>query len=147
MNLFKNHTEIIGNLGDNPKYLLSTQNQPRYTFDLCTNEAYKEGEEWKSKTTWIKCVAWGKDATTLSRMAFEKGDRVMVEGKLRNNNWVNNQTQEEHHEVYLLISEMRKMAKTSRKNGAESEENKKPKPAYRQEEKSKMAKDIEDLPF
>ena len=80
-------------------------------------------------------------------MAFEKGDRVMVEGKLRNNNWVNNQTNEEHHEVYLLISEMRKMAKTSRKNGAESEENKKPKPDYRQEEERQMAKDIEDLPF
>ena len=80
MSLFKNYVEIIGNLGDNPKYLLSSQNQPRFTFDICTTKPYKQGEEWKSKSTWIKCTAWGNAATTFSKMQFARGDRVMVEG-------------------------------------------------------------------
>lgn len=148
MNLFKNHAEIIGNLGDNPKYLLSTQNQPRYTFDLCTNKAYKEGDEWKSKSTWIKCVAWGNNATTLSRMQFGKGDRVQVEGELRNNDWVNNQNGEEHHEIYLQISEMRKMAKTSRNpENKSNEQAQKSKPDYRLEEERQIQRDVDDLPF
>ena len=70
MGLFKNYVEIIGNLGDAPKYILSQQNQPRFTFDICTNKPYKEGNEWKSKSTWVKCTAWGNLATALSRMSF-----------------------------------------------------------------------------
>lgn len=114
MNLFKNFVEIIGNLGDNPKYIMSSQQQPRFTFDICTTKPYKQGEEWKSKSTWIKCTAWGNAATTFSKMQFAKGDRVMVEGELQNNDWVNSQNGEQHHELYLKVSEMRKMAKSAK---------------------------------
>ena len=114
MSLFKNFVEIIGNLGDNPKYIMSSQQQPRFTFDICTSKPYKQGEEWKTSSTWIKCTAWGKIATTLSRMNFAKGDRVMVEGELQNNDWINSKTNEQHHELYLKVSEMRKMAKPAK---------------------------------
>lgn len=114
MNLFKNFVEIIGNLGDNPKYIMSSQQQPRFTFDICTTKPYKQGEEWKSKSTWIKCTAWGNAATTFSKMQFAKGDRVMVEGELQNNDWVNSQNGEQHHELYLKVSEMRKMSKSAK---------------------------------
>ena len=150
MSLFKNYTEIIGNLGDNPKYILSGQNQPRYTFDICTSEPYKQGEEWKTKSTWVKCTAWGNTATTLSRMQFAKGDRVQIEGKLRNNNWVNNQTNEEHHEMYLQVSEMRKMAKPAKSGNDTSKSTTANRPAsqaYQAEADAQMQAEIDDLPF
>lgn len=157
MSLFKNYTEIIGNLGDNPKYLLSSQNQPRYTFDICTSEPYKQGEEWKTKSTWVKCTAWGNAATTFSRMQFYKGDRVQVEGKLRNNNWVNNQTNEEHHEMYLQVFEMRKMAKpaSSGNKAASRSSNAAPASAqgtqqqadYQSEFYAQQQADMDDLPL
>lgn len=156
MGLFKNYVEIIGNLGDAPKYLLSQQNQPRFTFDLCTNKPYKEGNEWKSKSTWVKCTAWGNLATALSRMSFAQGDRVMVEGELRNNNWVNSQTNEQHSEMYVIVTEMRKMAR-SKSNGntggasAQAKEQggqaQKPKPEYQQAYEAQMQQDMNDLLF
>lgn len=153
MSLFKNYVEIIGNLGDNPKYILSSQNQPRFTFDICTTKPYKQGEEWKSKSTWIKCTAWGNAATTFSKMQFARGDRVMVEGELQNNDWVNSQTNEQHHEIYLKVSEMRKMAKpakagngTNGKSGATAERTR-PQAEYQAEFEAQQQADLDDLPF
>ena len=155
MSLFKNYTEIIGNLGDNPKYILSNQNQPRFTFDICTSKPFKQGEEWKTKSTWVKCTAWGNAATTFSKMQFGKGDRVQVEGELQNNDWVNSQNGEQHHELYLKVSEMRKMAKPAKSSGtsngagapAQETQSQKPKPEYQQAYEAQMQQDMDDLPF
>ena len=117
---------------------------------------YKEGNEWKSKSTWVKCTAWGNLATALSRMSFAQGDRVMVEGELRNNNWVNQQTHEQHSEMYVIVTEMRKMArpKSSGNAGGASAQAKeqggqtqKPKPEYQQAYEAQMQQDMNDLPF
>lgn len=159
MGLFKNYVEVIGNLGDNPKYIMSAQNQPRYTFDICTNKPYKEGDEWKSKSTWVKCTAWGNLATALSRMQFAQGDRVMIEGELRNNNWISSQTNEQHNEMYVLVTEMRKMARSKQGGSSKSSDaqangsNVKGQPArqtapdYQREAEAQMQQDMEDLPF
>lgn len=150
MSLFKNYTEIIGNLGDNPKYILSNQNQPRFTFDICTSKPFKQGEEWKTNSTWIKCTAWGKLATAFSKMQFGKGDRVMVEGELQNNDWVNAQNGEQHHELYLKVSEMRKMAKPAKSGNDTSKSTTANRPAsqaYQAEADAQMQAEIDDLPF
>ncbi len=120
MSIHKNYVEIIGNLGEAPELKMSQQNQPRLTFDVCTNKAYKEGDEWKSKSTWLKCTVWGNLATTLNRMNFTKGERVQIEGELRNNNWVNTQNGEKHNDIYIQVSEMRKMAKPQKTDGQDN---------------------------
>ena len=150
MSLFKNYTEIIGNLGDNPKYILSNQNQPRFTFDICTSKPFKQGEEWKTKSTWVKRTAWGNAATTFSKMQFGKGDRVQVEGELQNNDWVNSQNGEQHHELYLKVSEMRKMAKPAKSGNDTSKSTTANRPAsqaYQAEAEAQMQAEIDDLPF
>ena len=155
MSLFKNFVEIIGNLGDNPKYIMSSQQQPRFTFDICTTKPYKQGEEWKSKSTWIKCTAWGNAATTFSKMQFAKGDRVQVEGELQNNDWVNSQNGEQHHELYLKVSEMRKMAKSAKSgNGTKANGDAAPQNTsgtaadnYQAEFYTQQQADMDDLPF
>lgn len=122
MSIHKNYVEIIGNLGDAPELKMSQQGQPRLIFDICTNKAYKEGNEWKSKSTWLKCTVWGNLATTLNRMNFTKGERVQIEGELRNNNWVNTQNGEKHNDVYIQVSEMRKMAKPAKSSEGNHQE-------------------------
>ena len=156
MSLFKNFVEIIGNLGDNPKYILSSQQQPRFTFDICTSKPYKQGEEWKTNSTWVKCTAWGNAATTYSKMQFAKGDRVMVEGELQNNDWVNNQTGEQHHELYLKVSEMRKMARPAKSGNGTAKANRNAVPQntsgtvqddYQAEFYAQQQADMDNLPF
>ena len=158
MSLFKNFVEIIGNLGDNPKYIMSQQQQPRFTFDICTSKPYKQGEEWKTKSTWIKCTAWGNAATMFSKMQFAKGDRVQVEGELQNNDWINNQNGEQHHEIYLKVSEMRKMAKPAKSGNSNKSAPSAPSaPAsaqgtaqqadYQAEFYAQQQAEVDDLPF
>lgn len=113
MAMYKNYVEIIGNLGDNPKYLQSSNNQPRFTFDVCTSRPYKQGNEWKSVSTWVKCAAWGNLATTLARMNFEKGNLVQIEGELRTSKWTSN-SGEQHTDIYIQVNEMRKMARPAK---------------------------------
>lgn len=158
MSLFKNFVEIIGNLGDNPKYILSSQNQPRYTFDVCVNKPYKQGNEWKTKTTWFKgCTAWGNLATTLSRMQFYKGERVQVEGEMDNNDWVDAQTGIQMHTMYLKVIEMRKMAKPASSGNKAAKSNGGTAPAsaqgtqqqadYQSEFYAQQQADMDNLPF
>ncbi|SHL29073.1 MULTISPECIES: single-stranded DNA-binding protein [unclassified Fibrobacter] len=159
MQIHKNYVEIIGNLGDAPELKMSNQGQPRLTFDVCTSEAYKEGEEWKSRSTWLKCVAWGNIATTLDRMKFAKGERVQLEGKIRNNNWINSQNGEHHNDVYIQVSEMRKMAKPAKSSDNSTEKsangnsgNKSfsqttQKMFEEQQASAQIPKDEDDLPF
>ena len=152
MTIHKNYVEIIGNLGEDPSYKMSNNGQPRLTFDVCTSRAYKEGEEWKSKSTWLKCTAWGNLASTLNRMNFVKGERVQIEGELRNNNWVNTQNGEKHNDVYIQLSEMRKMAKPQHSsNGAQNapQGNTQQQPATTQNntQQGLDAANDDDLPF
>lgn len=158
MQIHKNYVEIIGNLGDVPELKMSNKGQPRLTFDVCTNEAYKEGEEWKSKSTWLKCVAWGNIATTMDRMKFAKGERVQLEGKIRNNNWINNQNGEHHNDVYIQVSEMRKMAKPAKssENNAEKSANgnsgnksfsQTTQKMFEEQQAAQMPEDDDGLPF
>lgn len=157
MSLFKNYTEIIGNLGDNPKYIMSAQQQPRFTFDICTSKPFKQGEEWKTKSTWVKCTAWGNAATTFSKMQFAKGDRVQVEGELQNNDWINQQNGEQHHELYLKVSEMRKMARPAKSGSGNANRSSQAAQAnaqetaqqadYQAEFYAQQQAEMEDLPF
>lgn len=157
MSLFKNYTEIIGNLGDNPKYIMSSQQQPRFTFDICTSKPYKQGEEWKTKSTWVKCTAWGNAATTFSKMQFAKGDRVQVEGELQNNDWINQQNGEQHHELYLKVSEMRKMARPAKSGSGNANRSSQAAQAnahetaqqadYQAEFYAQQQAEVDDLPF
>ena len=158
MSLFKNYTEIIGNLGDNPKYIMSAQQQPRFTFDICTSKPYKQGKEWKTKSTWVKCTAWGDAATMFSKMQFAKGDRVQVEGELQNNDWINQQNGEQHHELYLKVSEMRKMAKPAKSGSGNANRSAQAAPANAQGTAQQadyqaefyaqqQADEVDDLPF
>lgn len=158
MNLFKNYTEIIGNLGYNPKYIMSAQQQPRFTFDICTSKPYKQGKEWKTKSTWVKCTAWGDAATMFSKMQFAKGDRVQVEGELQNNDWINQQNGEQHHELYLKVSEMRKMAKPAKSGSGNANRSAQAAPANAQGTAQQadyqaefyaqqQADEVDDLPF
>lgn len=155
-----NRIQIIGNIGQEPKYIINSQNKPRFIFDVCVSEPYKDGEEWKSQNTWYRnCIAWGDLATMLSRMQLTKGERVYVEGKMVNNDWVSQQTDEQHHEMQLKIIAVYKMAKPKQSNSSKSSDAqangstdkgqpaRQTAPDYQREAEAQMQQDMEDLPF
>lgn len=50
-------------------------------FSMAASERYKQGEEWKERTTWMNVQAWGKLADFVMRHV-RKGEKVLVKGKL-----------------------------------------------------------------
>lgn len=157
MKYYLNRTQIIGNLGDDPRYILSSQNQPRFLFDVCVSKPYKDNGEWKSDKTWFKnCIAWGDLATMLSRMQLAKGERVYVEGEMVNNDWINAQTNEPHYGMQLKVISVYKMAKpkssgTAKGNGTatqgQPQGQQKPKTEFQQAYEAQMQADLDNLPF
>lgn len=87
MNLLANSVTLVGHLGKNPERLNTKTNSIVTTFSLATNETYidKSGEK-VTTTQWHRCVAFGKRAETLLKLA-QKGSKLLVQGQIKYNRY------------------------------------------------------------
>lgn len=53
---------------------------------LAINDRIKKGDEWVNDTTFVDCTLWGRTAEVASEY-LQKGSPVMIEGKLRFEQW------------------------------------------------------------
>ncbi|SMO61141.1 single-strand binding protein [Balnearium lithotrophicum] len=85
MNL--NKVFLIGRLVADPELQHTSNGTPFSRIRVAVNNPYKDkNREWKEDPVFIDVVLWGNLADwTVSR--FNKGDRVLVEGSLRQSTW------------------------------------------------------------
>ena len=58
------------------------------SFRIGISEKYKDSEKhFQERTEWINIIAWGKTAEVAEKY-ITKGTPVLVEGKLRNRQWI-----------------------------------------------------------
>ena len=89
MNALKNKVQLIGNLGTTPEIISMDSGKKLAKFSLATNDYYKsETGEKIQQTQWHNILAWGKLATIIEQYV-DKGQEVVVEGKLTNRSYVN----------------------------------------------------------
>tara|TARA_Y100000590_G_scaffold139640_1_gene159913 strand:+ start:1666 stop:2097 length:432 start_codon:yes stop_codon:yes gene_type:complete len=82
-----NKVILIGNLGRNPEIKNFDGGAAVCSFSIATNENYKDKSgEWQTNTEWHNISIWG-DAAERCAKNLEKGDRVLVEGKLSTRQW------------------------------------------------------------
>ncbi len=87
MNALVNKVQLIGRLGANPKVNVFGENRKVSRFPIATNEGYKNSKgEWVEQTQWHQVVAWGATANLVEKL-LQKGQEVLVEGKLTTNSW------------------------------------------------------------
>jgi single-strand DNA-binding protein len=87
MNTLRNKVSLIGRLGAQPEIVKFDSGRTLARFALATNESYKTKEgEWQEVTQWHNITAWGKTADRISKL-LNKGQEVVVEGKLVNNSY------------------------------------------------------------
>jgi single-strand DNA-binding protein len=87
MNSLRNKVSLIGRVGAQPEVVKFDSGKTLVRFALATNERYKNKEgEWQEQTQWHNITAWGKTADLISKLA-QKGQELVVEGKLVNNNY------------------------------------------------------------
>ena len=83
----KNKVQLVGHVGQNPEIRTFGDSGKLATFSVATNENYqKNNGEWVENTTWHRLKAWRNQAERVERM-LQKGSYVMIEGKLSNSEY------------------------------------------------------------
>lgn len=82
-----NKVMVIGNLGGDPEMRFAPSGNPVTSFSLATNMVYNTPDgERKEETEWFNIVTWNRLAETCNQF-LTKGQKVYVEGRLRNRSW------------------------------------------------------------
>jgi single-strand DNA-binding protein len=82
-----NRVTLFGNLGAEPELRTAGNGMPVISFRLATNEVWLDKDQNKQeRTEWHNVVMFGTRATPLSRM-LSKGERVLVEGRLKTSSY------------------------------------------------------------
>ncbi len=84
-----NKVILIGNLGADVELKKTMAGTSVGNVSIATTERWTDGNgNRQEKTTWHRLVLWGKMAEIFDQYV-KKGHKVMVEGKIVNNSYVN----------------------------------------------------------
>ncbi|SNY99551.1 single-stranded DNA-binding protein [Flagellimonas pacifica] len=87
MSSFRNHVQLIGNIGGEITVPELESGKKLVRFSLATNEYYRNAKGQKVESTdWHNIVAWGKTAEIIEKYA-SKGSEIGVIGKLRSRSY------------------------------------------------------------
>jgi single-strand DNA-binding protein len=82
-----NKVMLIGHLGSDPELRYTEGNVPVASFNVATNESYKDQNgNMVDRTEWHRIVAWRKLAELFGEY-LKKGSKVYLEGKLQTRSW------------------------------------------------------------
>jgi single-strand DNA-binding protein len=82
-----NKVMLIGHLGGDPEMKYTPGGQAVATFNVATNEVYKDKEgNQQERTEWHRIVAWARLAEVAAEY-LKKGQQVYVEGRLQTRSW------------------------------------------------------------
>ncbi len=81
-----NRTQLIGNIGAEPKLITTKEGKVLVTASLATNEAVKRFDKWENTVIWHQLIFFGSISKVTDQL--HKGSQVYIEGKLRSNTWM-----------------------------------------------------------
>jgi single-strand DNA-binding protein len=83
---------IVGNLTKDPELRFTPTGQATASFSVAVNRRWqnRQTNQWEEATSFFDVVAWGSLAENLAD-SVRRGDRVVVEGRLDQRSWENNQ--------------------------------------------------------
>jgi single-strand DNA-binding protein len=83
---------IVGNLTKDPELRFTPTGQATASFSIAVNRRWqnRQTNQWEEATSFFDVVAWGSLAENMAD-SVHRGDRVVVEGRLDQRSWENNQ--------------------------------------------------------
>lgn len=81
-----NRVILIGNITRDLEIRQTPQGHSVLDLGLAVNDRYKTNGELVDHTTFVDCVLWNKTAEVASEY-LRKGDQVLIEGKLKLDQW------------------------------------------------------------
>ncbi|NJO83020.1 MAG: single-stranded DNA-binding protein [Blastochloris sp.] len=91
-----NSVTLIGNLGADPHSFGRV-----VTARIAVDTVRKVGDEWRTRVDWFSLVAFGAAAEHL--LAFTKGDRIQIDGRLQTNVWTDAESGNERERVEIVV--------------------------------------------
>ncbi len=90
--MITNLVTLVGFVGTNPEFKMIHNEKSFVKFSLATHESWKDKEgNWQTKTHWHRISVWGKEIASGVFENIHKGDKVRLEGKLKSNEWTDNE--------------------------------------------------------
>ena len=93
-----NRIILIGNLTRDPEVRYTPGGTPVATISIAVNSKYKQGDDTKEEVLFINAVVFGKQAESCGQY-LNKGNPVLVEGRLRERKWESEGVQKSKFEV------------------------------------------------
>lgn len=81
--MLNNRVLLKGNLTRDPEYKIVSE-KDLVSFRLAVNESVGNGRE---ETVYMDVDGWGSHAGYAKNVSLSKGDRVIIDGRLRQRNW------------------------------------------------------------
>lgn len=85
MNL-RNRVQLIGNLGDDPKFYEFPSGMKMAKISVATSDFFKKSDQYVKETQWHSVVAWGNLADIV-KSNVAKGYEIVVDGCLKQNRY------------------------------------------------------------
>ena len=84
-------------------YIGNIENEKTYTkISIATTRSYKN-DKGEYETDWFNAVAFGGTADFISKY-FSKGDMILAEGNIQNNNYINKDGTQHHSYSFIINS-------------------------------------------
>jgi single-strand DNA-binding protein len=100
-----NRVQLIGNLGKDVDMKFTPQGTAVAKLTIATNESYKDGSEWKSRTEWHNVVLWARLAEIANEYC-KKGSKVYIEGRLQTRSWDDKQSGQKKYMTEIIASDL-----------------------------------------
>lgn len=111
-----NYTVFTGNLTADAEVKTTSEGSSFLIFSVALNRSFKDGESWRTITTYINHIAWFTKFANENVKNFKKGTKVTIQGHLVNNNFEKNGKKYSLLEVRVDDIEIVKIPENSRKN-------------------------------
>lgn len=135
---YLNKVMLIGNVGKNVEYKVTTSGKKKGSFSLATSRKFTDASgEKRDQTDWHNVVAWGKTADLLETLHVGKGSQLYVDGSITYRSWDQDGQKKYMTEILLNSFQILRSKDNADKVTAENHP----------EEPPAAADDSEDLPF
>lgn len=102
-----NSVVLLGRLTRDPELKYVPSGAPVCTFSIATNHAYTKSDGTKATTvTFVEVDAWRRLAEICSQF-LKKGREVLISGELRQDRWVDAQTQKSRSKIKVVARDVR----------------------------------------
>lgn len=101
-----NRVILIGNLTKDPELRYTPQGVPVCELRLAANERFGRGENKREKTLFIDVVVW-REAAENSAKYLQKGQSILVEGRLEQDQWQDKETGAQRSRIRIVADNVR----------------------------------------